>query len=100
MSVKPTASLASKLSRIRKAESSKPAAKDELNESADDFVKEPTKKVEKKKTEKVLTKKPTPTPTPTPTPVDVSAFLVQTNDAFLKCPFCGKSFSAGQELKR
>ena len=49
MSVKPTASLASKLSRIRKAESSKPAAKDELNESADDFVKEPTKKVEKKK---------------------------------------------------
>ena len=98
MSVKPTVSLASKLSRIRKAESSKPAAKDELNESADDFVKEPTKKVEKKKTEKVLTKKPTPTPTPTP--VDVSAFLVQTNDAFLKCPLCGKSFPAGQELKR
>lgn len=93
MSVKPpTASLASKLSRNRKAESSKPVSKI-LNESADDFVNEPpVKKVEKKKSEKVSSKKSAS--------VEVPTILVPTCEAFLKCPFCGKSFSAGQELKR
>ena len=97
MSVKPTASLASKLSRTRKAESSKAVVRDTFNES-DDFVKEPpTKKSEKKKVEKVLA---ATTKKPTQTPVEVSTCLVQAGDPFLKCPFCGKSFSAGQELKR
>ena len=95
MSVKPsTASLASKLSRNRKAESSKPvvAIKDPFNESADDFINEPpVKKVEKKKAEKVPSKKSAS--------VYASTSLVPT-EAFLKCPFCGKAFSAGQELKR
>jgi hypothetical protein len=84
--------ISSKLSRAKKTESSKPIDRKVLNESAEDFVEKLSKKNEKKKTEKILSEKNCST--------EASTFLLQSCDALPKCPFCGKAFVVGQELKR
>ena len=83
-------SLASKLSRAKKKpESSK---SNNLNKSDEDFVQVSSKKAEKKKVQKVESDKICPT--------ESSSLMLQSCDVLLKCPFCGKTFVVGQELKR
>ena len=87
---KPSLSLASKLSRAKKKpESSK---SNNLNKSDEDFVQVSSKKAEKKKVQKVESDKICPT--------ESSSLMLQSCDVLLKCPFCGKTFVVGQELKR
>jgi hypothetical protein len=85
---KPTAS--SKLSRPRKASSLK--ENDVFNQSDDDFVVDLAKKFEKKKTnfDRNISDKPESSTT----------FVLPSSDGLPNCPFCGKSFLLGQDLKR
>ena len=75
-----------KLSRSKKSENV------DFNQSADDFVDDSNKKFQKKKTnsDKSVSDKSESSTT----------FGLQSSDGLPKCPFCGKSFLVGQELKR
>jgi hypothetical protein len=77
---------ASKLSRRKKVDPVKPP-EDALNESAEDFVEQSDKKCDNKRTDK---KKAFKTP----------ESQLSSCDGFPKCPFCGKTFPVGQEIKR